>query len=333
MINCGMRVGEVVKLNVSDVENLEENILTRLTIHGKGNKERTAWLTVETMVRVTQWLETRPESEDEALFINRRDGGRLSTDETSYILKQYCEEAGVYVTCHQFRHTFARRMVENGMPVDSLSKLLGHNNIQTTMRYIDGANPIVRADFLKAMEQLNFVLPLEETKQAETRSFPASSTYEADERPEPVILADKLGRLSGGLPEQIVREIRLYVIRQSARWATHRVEENFTDLFRKLCHTTHWLVKERNWQKLEQLKRTDRICELQAGTKHQTSICCGLFNSFSFILAQLARAGVSDQWYNFICKSPIIYQKQSTQILDQNRISTFRANCFIYVQS
>ena len=138
MINCGMRVGEVVKLNVSDVEKLEENILTRLTIHGKGNKERTAWLTVETMVRVTQWLEKRPESQEGALFINRRDGGRLNTAGASYILKQYCKKSGVDVTCHQFRHTFARRMVENGMAVDSLAKLLGHNSIQTTMRYIDG---------------------------------------------------------------------------------------------------------------------------------------------------------------------------------------------------
>ncbi|MHC4316503.1 MAG: tyrosine-type recombinase/integrase [Planctomycetota bacterium] len=289
MINCGMRVGEVVKLNVSDVENLEESILTRLTIHGKGNKERTAWLTVETMVRVTQWLEERPENEEEALFINRRDGGRLSTAGASYALKQYCEKSGVYVTCHQFRHTFARRMVENGMLVDSLAKLLGHNSIQTTMRYIDGANPTVRADFLKAMEQLKFVLPLEETKQADTRSFPAC---QPEERPDPMVLADELGRLSAGLPEQIAREIRLYVIRQSSRWATHRVEENFTYLYRTLCRITRWLVKERNWQQLEQLKRNDLAAfvnyKLEQGIKPQ-SIAATLTKFHSFwrdLLAQ-----------------------------------------------
>jgi site-specific recombinase XerD len=285
MINCGMRVGEVVKLNVSDVEKLEENILTRLTIHGKGHKERTAWLTVETMVRVTQWLQERPESEEEALFINRRDGGRLSTAGASYTLKQYCEKSGVSVTCHQFRHTFARRMVEHGMPVDSLAKLLGHNSIQTTMRYIDGANPTVRADFLKAMAQLNFVLPQAETRQADTRSFPTLSSYEPDERPDPLVLAEKLGRLSAGLPEQIAREIRLYVIRQSSRWATHRVKENFTDLFRKLCQTTQWLVKERNWQRLAQLKRNDLAAfvdyKLEQGTKPQSiAAYLTVFHSF-----------------------------------------------------
>ena len=271
MINCGMRVGEVVKLNVSDVENLEQNILTRLTIHGKGHKERTAWLTAETMVRVTQWLEQRPESAAGALFINRRDGGRLSPAGAAYILKQYCKKSGVYVTCHQFRHTFARRMVENGMPVDSLAKLLGHNSIQTTMRYIDGANPTVRADFLKAMEQLSFVLPLPEAMQADTRPFVA---FEPDEGPDPLVLADKLGHLSAGLPEQIAQEIRLYVIRQAARWAAHRVNENFTDLFRKLCQLTRWLVEERNWQRLEQLKRNDLAAfvnyKLQQGTKPQS---------------------------------------------------------------
>jgi site-specific recombinase XerD len=282
MINCGMRVGEVVKLNVSDVENLEENILTRLTIQGNGNKERTAWLTVETMVRVTQWLEQRPQSEAGALFINRRDGGRLSTAGASYILKQYCKKSGVYVTCHQFRHTFARRMVENGMPVDSLAKLLGHNSIQTTMRYIDGANPTVRADFLKAMAQLSFALPVAEAIQADPRPFLA---FEPDKRPDPVVLAAKLARLSAGLPEQIAQEIRLHVIRQAARWAAHRVKENFTDLFRKHCQISRWLVEERNWQRLEQLRRNDLAAfvnyKLEQGAKPQ-SIAANLtvFRSF-----------------------------------------------------
>jgi site-specific recombinase XerD len=58
-----------------------------------------------------------------------------------YRLKQYCQKAGVQLTCHQRRHTFARRLVEHGMPVDSLAKLLGHTDLQTTQRYIDGACP------------------------------------------------------------------------------------------------------------------------------------------------------------------------------------------------
>ena len=58
------------------------------------------------------------------------------------------------LSCHQLRHTFARRLVEHDMPVDSLAKLLGHKDLQTTQRYIDGADPTVRADFLEAMQQV-----------------------------------------------------------------------------------------------------------------------------------------------------------------------------------
>ncbi len=84
---------------------------------------------------------------------------------------------------------------------------------------------------------------------------------------------------------QIAQEIRLHVIRQAARWAAHRVKENFTDLFRKLCQLTRWLVEERNWQRLEQLKRNDLTAfvnyKLEQGTKPQ-SIAASLtvFRSF-----------------------------------------------------
>ncbi len=60
----------------------------------------------------------------------------------------------VEVSCHQLRHTFARRLVEGGLSVDSLVKLLGHSHLHTTQRYIDGANPTVRADFTAAMDRL-----------------------------------------------------------------------------------------------------------------------------------------------------------------------------------
>jgi site-specific recombinase XerD len=73
-------------------------------------------------------------------------------------MKQHCEAAGVKLSCHQLRHTYARRLAENGMPIESLARLLGHNQLQTTQRYIDGANPALYADFAAIMGKLETTL-------------------------------------------------------------------------------------------------------------------------------------------------------------------------------
>ncbi len=52
------------------------------------------------------------------------------------------------------RHTFSRHLAENGLPIDSLAKLLGHNDLQTTQRYTDVGDPTVRDDFSEAMKHL-----------------------------------------------------------------------------------------------------------------------------------------------------------------------------------
>jgi integrase/recombinase XerD len=91
------------------------------------------------------------------LFLNWR-GAPITVSGIQYCLEQHCEAAGVSFTCHQLRHTFARRMTENGLPVDSLAKLLGHEYLQTTARYIRGADPTVRADFATAMGALQTTL-------------------------------------------------------------------------------------------------------------------------------------------------------------------------------
>jgi integrase len=78
------------------------------------------------------------------------DPGRLIVKTAIVNFKAYLQR----LTCHQLRHTFARRLAEQHMPVDSLAKLLGHNDLQTTQLYIDGAAPTVRQDFEQAMQGL-----------------------------------------------------------------------------------------------------------------------------------------------------------------------------------
>jgi site-specific recombinase XerD len=154
MVGAGLRVGEVADLRLGSLEEpTAPGHLARLRVRGKGNKERVVWLTDSLCGTLRAWLEVRPEVETDRLFLNHR-GEPISVSGIQYCLKQHCQAASVTLSCHRLRHTFGRRLAENGLPVDSLAKLLGHSQLQTTQRYIDGADPTVRADFAVAMSHL-----------------------------------------------------------------------------------------------------------------------------------------------------------------------------------
>lgn len=158
MVGAGLRVGEVVTLRLDSLDQpLFEGELTRLRVRGKGDKERFVWLTPTLDACVQRWLQVRPPSASDRLFLNQR-GHPITVSGIQYCLKGHCEAAGVTLSCHQLRHTFARCLAEGGLPVDSLAKLLGHNQLHTTQRYIDGADPTLRTEFKVAMAHLETAL-------------------------------------------------------------------------------------------------------------------------------------------------------------------------------
>ena len=158
MVGAGLRVGEVSTLQLDDIEAPTSlGNLAKLRVRGKGDKERVVWLTLSLWHALYAWLEKRPNTGSNRVFLNWR-GQPITVSGIQYRLKQHCLAAGVEVSCHELRHTFARRLVEAGLPVDSLSKLLGHSHLHTTQRYIDGADPTVRADFSAAMARLEDAL-------------------------------------------------------------------------------------------------------------------------------------------------------------------------------
>ena len=93
--------------------------------------------------------------------------------------------------CHQLRHTFARRLTEKGMPIDSLAKLLGHSDLNTTQLYIDGANPAVREDFLQAMQSLDLLFQTDVCLQGDLLQAPFPPAAR-DDRPNPEMVIAKL---------------------------------------------------------------------------------------------------------------------------------------------
>jgi integrase/recombinase XerD len=136
MLRCGLRVGEVHRLSRNDLC-LEPvpGCPPHARVHGKGNAWRTVYLSPQVVAAVKDWLAIRPAVEDPALFLNRY-GHRLSVDGIQERLAHYCHQAGVWITCHQLRHTFGRHMVEAGMPVTSIQRLLGHRRLRTTQTYL-----------------------------------------------------------------------------------------------------------------------------------------------------------------------------------------------------
>ncbi len=265
MVGAGLRIGEVVNLQLADLDINATSPLLRLRVRGKGDKERVVWLTQEVFHNVQAWLEERPEAKNQHMFLNQHQRP-LSVSGVQFRLKQHCLNAGVKLSAHQLRHTFARRLVEHHMPVESLAKLLGHADLKTTQRYIDGADPALRADFLQAMQHMDQAIDTTEPQKA--HSMPkAPALAPEEERPDPVALLDQMGHLHADLPDWLVTLLRQHLIRRSGRWAAHRVKPNLRNYFGRLHNLCRWLIENRNWRQIDQLQRSDLVTYVDARQK------------------------------------------------------------------
>jgi integrase/recombinase XerC len=154
MLRCGLRVAEVRDLSMGDLY-LQPipGSLPRLRLRGKNDAQRVVYLSTQALAALQAWLDIRPKVADEAVFLSHFKT-RLQVNSIQVALGRYCRKAGVWVTCHQLRHTFARHLVEAGMPATTLQQLLGHQRIRTTQLYIHISNRKVQADYEAAMAQV-----------------------------------------------------------------------------------------------------------------------------------------------------------------------------------
>lgn len=133
----GMRVGELVSLNVDDV-NLNDGFVRCL---GKKGKKRNIPMQRKAISALSDYLEeARPyllgEHKEDALFLNRR-GQRLTRQGFWFNLKNYAQKAGleVEITPRILRHSVATHLLHSGKKLKELQELLGHANISTTQVY------------------------------------------------------------------------------------------------------------------------------------------------------------------------------------------------------
>ena len=133
----GMRVSELVTLNVGDVNLASANV----RCVGKANKERIIPIYPQAARAIEKYvtegrIQLLRDSTEKALFLNHR-GGRLTRQGLWLIIKRYVEEAGISVpvTPHTLRHSFATHMLSGGADLQDVQALLGHASISTTQIY------------------------------------------------------------------------------------------------------------------------------------------------------------------------------------------------------
>ena len=132
LISTGMRVGELVNLNISNL-NFEDRSCIVL---GKGNKEREVYFDAKTKLHLKEYISKRNDTND-ALFVSLREPHqRLSISGIELIVRNLGINTNINkVHPHKFRRTLATMAIDKGMPVEQVQKLLGHVKIETTMHY------------------------------------------------------------------------------------------------------------------------------------------------------------------------------------------------------
>lgn len=148
-LNCGMRLSELVGINIKDITFSE----CKLNVIGKGNKERTIYLNKACMNAIEEYLKNaRPKegihyNSKDALFLSKR-RERISNRTVQYIVKKELQKAGLDTTkysVHKLRHTAATLMYQYGnTDIRALQELLGHKSISTTEIYTHVDNSQVR---------------------------------------------------------------------------------------------------------------------------------------------------------------------------------------------
>ena len=132
LISTGMRVGELTRLNISDMNFQERSCI----VLGKGNSEREVYFSAKSKMYIEKYLETRTDN-NEALFVSLiKPYNRLGISGIEIVIRNLGREANINkVHPHKFRRTMATMAIDKGMPIEQVQKLLGHIKIDTTMEY------------------------------------------------------------------------------------------------------------------------------------------------------------------------------------------------------
>ena len=133
LYGTGLRVSELCNLKLRDID-FKRGIIT--VRGGKGAKDRMVPLPKPIIEEIKAYLAMREDGSEYLLVEERREKkDRISPKTVWYILRKYGTKAGIKVTPHMLRHSFATHMLENGVDIRVIQEILGHSNLSTTQIY------------------------------------------------------------------------------------------------------------------------------------------------------------------------------------------------------
>jgi site-specific recombinase XerD len=147
-LQTGLRVSELVKLKLSDVDFGSRELTVR---QGKGRKDRVVPLVGQALQALKVYLAVRDGgSEYEEVFL-ARNGTSMDPRTVRYRIHKYYQEAGIRkkASVHTLRHTFATHQIHNGLKINQLKEVLGHRKMETTYKYVH----LDRTTLRQGMEQ------------------------------------------------------------------------------------------------------------------------------------------------------------------------------------
>lgn len=132
LASTGMRVGELVKLDRSDIDFANRECI----VLGKGNKQRKVYFDARTKIHMQRYLDGRKD-DNPALFVTlQRPYNRLQISGVEIRLRRLGEKLNLNkVHPHKFRRTLATMAIDKGMPIEQVQQLLGHQSVDTTLQY------------------------------------------------------------------------------------------------------------------------------------------------------------------------------------------------------
>ena len=132
LASTGMRIGEMVLLNIADIDFTERECV----VFGKGDKERVVYFDARTKIHLKNYIDSRVD-DNPALFVTlKAPFERIKIGGIESRLRSIGKMLGIEkVHPHKFRRTLATLAIDKGMPIEQLQQLLGHKRIDTTLQY------------------------------------------------------------------------------------------------------------------------------------------------------------------------------------------------------
>lgn len=150
LYSTGIRVSELTKINRDDIDYEQMEVV----VNGKGNKERTVYLTPIACMHLKMYIKSRNDDNTTLFASLRRPFKRMSKEGIENAIRKIGKMAGVE-KCHphRLRRTMATSILNKGMPVEEVREILGHSKLDTTMLYCQVSKENVKHNHKKYMSQ------------------------------------------------------------------------------------------------------------------------------------------------------------------------------------